>query len=75
MQHILPISHSVRLGSGSYLNSTSVRLESSSGVFSGHSALDGTAIHSDLILLEVELGQAAAFTYMQLSVHQVHTVK
>lgn len=62
------------LKTGPYLNSASVRLESSGRVFGGHSALDGTAIHPDLILSEVELWQAAAFTYMQLSMHQVHTV-
>lgn len=64
-----------RLKTASYLNSAGVGLESSGGVFGGYSALDGTAIHPDLILFEVELWQAAAFTYMQLSVHQVHTVK
>lgn len=42
-----------KLKTASYLNSTSVRLESSCRVFGGHSALDGTAIHSDLILFEV----------------------
>lgn len=64
-----------KVKTGSYLNSASVRLESSGGVFGGHSALDGTAVHPDLILFEVEFWQAAAFTYMQLSMHQVHTVE
>lgn len=63
------------LKTGPYLNSASVRLESSGGVFGCHSALDGTAVYSDLILFEVELWQAAALTHMQLGMHQVHTVK
>lgn len=72
MVSLMTIRH---LKTGPYLDSAGVRLESSGGVFGGHSALDGTAVHSDLILFEVELCQAAALTHVQLGVHQVHTVK
>lgn len=57
-----------------YLNPSGVRLEASGRVFGRHSALDGTAVHSDFVLFEVELWQAAAFAHMQLSMHQVNTV-
>lgn len=58
-----------------YLNPSSVWLEASGWVFGCNSALDGTAVHPDLVLFEVELWQAAAFTNVQLGMHQVHTVE
>lgn len=58
-----------------HLNPPGVRLEAPGGVFGRHPALDGAAVHPDLVLFEVELGQAAALAHVQLSVHQVHTVE
>lgn len=49
---------------GAHLNSSSIRLKASGRVFGRHSALDGTAVHPDLVLFEVELWQAAALTHM-----------
>lgn len=57
-----------------YLDPSRVRLEASGRVLGRHSALDRAAVHPDLVLLEAELGQAAALAHVQLSVHQVHTV-
>lgn len=58
-----------------YLNPPGVWLEASGRVFGRHSALDGAAVHPDLVLFEVQFWQAAALTHMHLGVHQVHTVK
>ena len=59
---------------GAYLDPAGVWLEASGRVLGGHSALDGTAVHPDLVLLEAQLRQAAALTHMQLGMHQVHAV-
>lgn len=56
-----------------HLNPPGVGLEAPGGVFGRHPALDGAAVHPDLVLFEVQLGQAAALAHVQLSVHQVHT--
>lgn len=58
-----------------HLDPAGVGLEAPGGVFGRHPALDGAAVHPDLVLFEVELGQAAALAHVQLSVHQVHTVE
>lgn len=58
-----------------HLDPAGVGLEAPGGVFGRHPALDGAAVHPDLVLLEVELGQAAALAHVQLSVHQVHAAE
>lgn len=60
---------------GAHLNPAGVGLEASGRVFGSHSALDCAAVHPDLVLLEVQVWQAAALAHAQLSVHQVHTVE
>lgn len=62
-------------GDRSYLDPSCVGLETSGRVLCGHSALDSTAVHSDLVLLEVQLWKTAALAYVQLGMHQVHTVR
>lgn len=58
-----------------HLNPPGVGLEAPGGVFGRHPALDCAAVHPDLVLFEVQLGQAAALAHVQLSVHQVHTAE
>lgn len=59
---------------GAYLNPAGVWLEAPGGVFGCHSALDGTAVHPDLVLFEAQFWQAASFAHAELGMHQVHTV-
>lgn len=66
--------HNKTFFNSAYLNPACVRLKTSGRVLGGHPALDGAAVHSDLVLFEAQLWQAAALAHMQLGVHQIHTV-
>lgn len=55
-----------------YLDPPRVWLEAPGRVFGRHSALDGAAVHPDLVLFQAQFWQAAAFAHMQLGMHQVH---
>lgn len=56
-----------------YLDAASVWLEAARGVLSGDPALNGTAVDTDVLLPQAQVGQAPALGHVDLGMDQVHT--